>query len=511
LLDRAGFGEDLLMLNNITPHSRKTPSISVNDFLKSSLRPQVLVVGDSMLDVYVDGTVERISPEAPVPVVRRVSTKSVPGGAANVAANVSSLGGTARLVSFAGNDPSGNALARLLADADVTAKFMLGAHFPTITKTRYVAGQHQLLRVDHEEQLVLTSDMEDEILRQVELDIQWSDSVIVSDYNKGFLTDRILRSLISIATSAGRPVLVDPKRADFSGYAGATLIKPNRHELKVATGLPTDEDGDAEKAAAIVTRSTGASVLMTRSERGMSLFQPNSRPIHMPTLAKQVFDVSGAGDTVIAAVAVASSAGVLLEEAISFANAAARVAVSKVGTAAVRKNEVHSIVLTQEGLSIERGALVSLEAAENCVQEWRRQGLTVGFTNGCFDLVHPGHVSLLQDAARHCDKLIVGLNSDGSVRRLKGPTRPLQHEAARAAVIGSMACVSLVVLFEEDTPIDVIRRLSPDLLVKGGDYNEDEIVGAQLVKSSGGQVRIVGYLDGHSTTGLVRKSNGQLH
>jgi D-beta-D-heptose 7-phosphate kinase / D-beta-D-heptose 1-phosphate adenosyltransferase len=467
----------------------------------------VLVVGDSMLDVYVFGAVDRISPEAPVPVVRQQGVRETAGGAANVAVNVVGLGGSAHLVACVGADSEGQRLDAVLAAAGVTSDLVRTPAKPTTVKTRFATGQHQLLRLDREDPSTIAGDSEDAVLAAVAARLEGCRVVVMSDYNKGMLTDRVLAGVISLARARGVPVIIDPKRRDFTAYRGATFLKPNRAELHVATGLPVESDAEIERAGAIAAAATEASVLVTRSEAGMSLVRPDGTAHHMPTHAQRVYDVTGAGDTVIAAFALGLASHRSADEAMAFANLAGGIAVSKPGTAIVLADEVEAerSMLADDEV-VPKGGLVSPDTAARLRRIWQRQGLVVGFTNGCFDLLHPGHVSLLQGAAQACDRLIVGLNSDASVRRLKGADRPVQAEEARAAVLGAIGHVNLVVLFEQDTPVELIELLHPDLLVKGADYKVEEIVGADIVQKAGGRVMTVDLVPGQSTTRLIKGS-----
>lgn len=469
----------------------------------------ILIVGDSMLDLYVFGTVERISPEAPVPVMRQQETREAAGGAANAAVNIASLGGSAHLVSCVGADADGDRLAAVLTAAGITFDLVRSAAKPTTVKTRFAVGQHQILRLDREDASRATADCERQVLAAIAHRIANCRLVVLSDYDKGVLTDRVLEQTIAWARERGVPVVVDPKRRDFSAYRGATYIKPNLAELERATGLsvPSHDDRAVERAAATVAAATTANVLVTRSEAGMSLVPPEGPALHMSTHAQQVFDVTGAGDTVIAAFALGIASDHSTAEAMAIANLAAGIAVSKPGTAMVLADEVEAErSLLADDEVVARGALVSLETAARLRRIWKRQGLSVGFTNGCFDLLHPGHVSLLRQAAAGCDRLILGLNSDASVRRLKGDGRPVQTETNRAAVLGALESVNLVVIFEEDTPATLIEQLVPDLLVKGADYRIEEIVGADTVLKAGGRVITAELVPGQSTTKLVAAS-----
>ncbi|MCW5736444.1 MAG: bifunctional heptose 7-phosphate kinase/heptose 1-phosphate adenyltransferase [Enhydrobacter sp.] len=468
---------------------------------------QILVVGDAMLDVYILGAVNRISPEAPVPVVRQTEIREMGGGGANVAANIVSLGGAAHLIACAGRDAEGQRLAAALSAAGVRFDLIDLDDRPTTVKTRFFSGQHQLLRVDKEELIGLSSAAEEAVIRAIELRVGGARLVIVSDYGKGLLTDRVLEHTMALAHAAAIPIVVDPKRVDLSAYRGATVITPNRKELEAATGIAVTSDLEAEQAGRAAAAITGGSILVTRSEAGMSLVSPQGSAIHMPTQARAVFDVAGAGDTVAAAFALGLASGRPVEEAMAFANLAAGIAVSKPGTTVVQADDLEAerALLAGDGL-VDKGALAEWDTALRLRRLWQHQGLVVGFTNGCFDLLHPGHVSLLRETAKACDRLIVGLNSDASVRRLKGSGRPVQGERERAAVLGAIDNVSIVVIFEQDTPAQLIELLLPDLLVKGADYTINEIVGAETVTRAGGRVMTVDLVPGHSTTRLIANS-----
>lgn len=497
----------VLEADTATSTKGKSQLVSFRHHLSKPWSPEgapVLIVGDSMLDNYVFGTVERISPEAPVPVIRQHETKETAGGAANVAMNVVGLGGSAHLVSCVGADADGEKLGALLAAGGATFHLVRTEAKPTTVKTRFSVGQHQLLRLDREDSSMIPARCEEEVLAATAAWIDRCRVVVLSDYSKGMLTDRVLGQIIALARARGVPIIVDPKRRDLSVYRGATFLKPNRIELQAATGLPTRTDLEIDRAASLVATTTEANVLVTRSESGMSLVRPDGPSTHMPTHAQKVYDVTGAGDSVVAAFALALALDRSAEEAMALANLAGGIAVSKPGTAIVLAEELEAErSLLGDDEVAGKGALVTAEMAIRLRRIWKRQGLVVGFTNGCFDLLHPGHVSLLREAARACDRLIVGLNSDSSVRRLKGQGRPVQTEMARAAVLGAIDQVNLVVLFEEDTPLRLIEALLPDLLVKGADYKVDEIVGADVVQKAGGRVMTVDLVPGHSTTRLI--------
>ena len=468
---------------------------------------RILIVGDSMLDRYISGAIERISPEAPVPVLRRSTTRFVPGGAANVAANAAALGAEVTLVTHIGQDVQGEALRQNLADRGITIAAFTEAGRPTTCKTRLMAGNHQVLRLDDEEVSALAADCEEQLLALVRDRIDACDVMVLSDYRKGLLTDRVVQELLRLALAHRIPSIVDPKRADWSIYRGATYITPNRAELELATGVAGHSDDEANEAADSAIDLTGAAILMTRSEKGMSLFRNGHEPLHHPTKAREVFDVSGAGDTVVATLAAALAAKLPIEAAMHCANLAAGIVVAKIGTAVVTLDALQSAMEHREGLEAphELGAM-TLAAAIKLRAEWRSRGLQVGFTNGCFDLVHPGHVQILTKSAARCDRLIVAVNSDASVSRLKGPNRPVQSEQARATVLSAFGCVDAVIIFDEDTPLRCIEALEPDVLVKGADYQVETVVGADFVLARGGRVELVELVEGQSTTRLISRA-----
>jgi D-beta-D-heptose 7-phosphate kinase/D-beta-D-heptose 1-phosphate adenosyltransferase len=460
---------------------------------------RVLVVGDVMVDHYVSGRVARVSDEAPVPIIDVSEERWTPGGAANVAANIRALGGWADLLGVTGDDAVGGMLDGLLASFGGSGDVRLARdpERPTTIKTRYMGGQHQIVRVDRERRQGVSGESERYVLAGLASGRGAAGAIMLSDYAKGTLTDAVLAA----ALVAGCPVVVDPKRVDWSVYRGATVITPNRRELTAATGIACDSDADCERAAAKAIATTDAAILLTRSERGMSLYRAGKAPLHLPAKAREVFDVSGAGDTVAAVVALALAAGLSLDTAVMLANTAAGIVVGKRGTAVVLPAELRA-ELAQAHTAGYRHAL-PLAAAASLRADWGRAGLSVGFANGCFDILHPGHIALIRAAADACDRLIVALNSDASVKRLKGPNRPAQSETARAEVMAALRGVDAVVIFDEDTPLEAITALQPDVLVKGADYTEERIVGADLVKARGGLVLRVELVAGQSTTRII--------
>ncbi|MBB6309455.1 D-glycero-beta-D-manno-heptose-7-phosphate kinase [Xanthobacter tagetidis] len=470
----------------------------------------IVVIGDVMVDRYITGSVSRISPEAPVPVLVHGDERIVPGGAANVAANAAALGARVTLVGLVGRDREADLLnAALAAHPGIVLDLLVrDPGRPTITKTRVMSGRQQIVRIDAETVAPPGPQMLEALIGAVAEAVRGARVVVLSDYAKGVLSDNVIAAAIAAAQAAGVPVVVDPKRRTFEAYRGASLVTPNRSELAAATGLPDTTDAEAARAAEAASAQFGGDVLVTRAEKGMTLWRRGGRVLHVPAKAREVFDVSGAGDTALAALAVALSAGQPLEACVHLANAAAAVAVGKLGTAVVTRAELLAALEEAGTPGIPPGALLETDEAARVFAEWRAAGARVVFTNGCFDLMHPGHVALLEAAAREGDRLVVALNTDASVKRLKGEGRPVQDEAARARVMGALRCVDLVVLFDEDTPLRLIETLKPDVLVKGADYREDQVVGADVVKAYGGRVALVPLVAGRSTSALVAKAKG---
>jgi D-beta-D-heptose 7-phosphate kinase/D-beta-D-heptose 1-phosphate adenosyltransferase len=469
----------------------------------------VLVLGDVMLDTWIYGHIDRISPEAPVPVLRTDRRREMLGGAGNVARNIAALGGRAVLVSIVGDDASGEQLRRLAKSesppGSIELRLVTRPQMPTIHKLRYVAAGQQVLRVDEETVSPVEGAIAERLIGDFRSALPEADAVILSDYAKGVLTDAILERVIAAARERGTPVVADPKSRDFSRYSGVTVLTPNRLETLTATGIDCGTDEQTEEAGrAVLATINSDAVLITRGPDGVSVVSRSAPTTHIAGRARSVFDVSGAGDTLVATLALALTSGHPLADAARLANCAAGIAVEKAGTATVSVRELLEVFHdTRYGPNSAK--IMSLEAVLEHVARWRAVGQRVGFTNGCFDLLHPGHVTLLTKARAACDKLVVGLNSDLSVKRLKGPDRPIQNELARATVMASLASVDLVVLFEQDTPIELIEAIQPDLLVKGADYTEEDVVGGAFVRSYGGRVFLVPVEQGHSTTGMVSR------
>ena len=466
---------------------------------------RVLVLGDVMLDRYVSGNASRLSPEAPIPVLRPSARRATLGGAANVALNVATLGGRAALIGVVGDDADGAELMRLLACSGVVPYLVVVPGRPTTAKTRFMVGHHQLLRLDEETTEPIDATTEARVLQHFAAALPASDVVLLSDYAKGVLSDAVLRGVLAQARASGRMVIADPKRGEFTAYHGASVLTPNELEVRQATRIDAADDTGADRAGRRALDDSGCdAVLVTRSSKGLTLVRRDAPAMHLPTRAREVADVSGAGDTLVAALAVALGAGAALPEAAILANVTAGISVGKPGTATVSREELLGVLHLADLMATDRKIATREEATQRAAA-WRAQGLRVGFANGCFDLIHPGHVRLLTEARARCDRLIVALNTDASVRRLKGPARPLQTETARATVMASLAPVDMVISFDEDTPLELIRALRPDVLVKGADYTIGQVVGADLVQGWGGTVLLVDLEAGHSTTGTIRR------
>ena len=467
---------------------------------------RVLVVGDIMLDQYIWGNVERISPEAPVPIVHAMRRSERPGGAANVAMNVTGLGAEATLFGFCGNDTESAALEKCLREARVLADITAVPEHPTTLKLRILSGRQQMLRLDTEQGIGYPAQAYAELIARVEAALPGADAVVLSDYAKGVLTEEVCQRIIAAASARGIPVLVDPKQRSFSRYRGAATVCPNLQELSAVVGVPASDPEALLAAGQKLIGDLGLGCLVaTMSEKGIALLRKDARSIQ-PAVARQVFDVSGAGDTVIATLAVALAGGLQMETAVELANVAAGIVVGKVGTVPVSRDELLTSLMPEIALRADEKVL-ALEPLQVRIAAWRSAGQRIVFTNGCFDLLHIGHITLIEDARREGDRLVVAINSDASVSSLKGPTRPIVGQRERARILAALAAVDAVIVFGEPTPLELIRALRPDVIVKGGDYKEDEIVGAAEVRSWGGRVKIVPIVEGFSTTKLIARAN----
>lgn len=458
------------------------------DFTKHT----ILVIGDVMLDKYVHGSVSRISPEAPIPVLKINKNVSKLGGAANVAKNLSDLGAKVILSSVINNDAAGIELMNLLDENGIESSMIIDVSRPTTIKTRFMADGHHLLRIDDESTNSVSYNTLTRIVEDIKSLVENVDIVILSDYNKGVLSEDVIEKVIE--ASQGKIIIVDPKKSTFHPYKGCTILTPNEKELFWATGV-TDPQDAANKGLA---QSDADSILLTRSEKGMALYTKGKEPFIIPALAKSVVDVCGAGDTVIATLAACLAAGESLEDSAVTANQAAAIVVGKIGTATVSASELRAAKHQDDKIA-------ELSVALDIIATWKSQGLKVGFTNGCYDLVHPGHVQMLKKCKQACDRLVVGLNSDDSVKRLKGENRPIQNEFSRATVLSGFSSVDLVVIFEEDTPLKLIETLLPNVMMKGADYQVETVVGADVVIANCGEVKLIELEQGHSTSNIVKK------
>ncbi len=467
---------------------------------------EVLVVGDVLLDRFVEGKVTRISREAPVPVLKYGATRAHLGGASNVAANILAYGGAVTLVGLTGADAAADELAQLCgAFPRLTTRLVADASRPTTVKTRYVVGWQQLLCVDSDDTRPVRPAVRDQLVKAAEAAVAASGAVVLSDYARGAFDAASIAAVIAAGRAAAKPVIVDPRHASAQAYAGATVVTPNRDEMFVFTGIGVDDDASAVAACTRMLEAVAVdAVLVTRGADGMTLLERGGEPLHVRAETHRVFDVTGAGDTVTATLAAALSGGIPLADAVRLANVAAGIVVAKPGTATVTPHEL------RHGLGAAMGdRVVDRETAVAQVALWQRLGLKVGFTNGVFDLVHRGHLYSLEQASRRGDRLVVGLNADGSARRLKGSGRPVQDQATRAAVLAAIRFVDLVVVFDDDTPEGLIRALKPDLLFKGADYAGSEVPGAAFVAANGGTVALLPLLEGYSTTGTVKRVRGE--
>lgn len=459
---------------------------------------RVMVVGDVMLDRYWYGGTSRISPEAPVPVVHVRENEERVGGAGNVALNIAALGAGVTVLGQVGEDEAAQAVSRLLANAGVINALSVNQHSPTITKLRVVSRQQQLIRLDFEDVDIDTPI--EPLLAKLDSNLANADVVVLSDYGKGVL--RNPRLFIERARTAGKAVLIDPKTKDFSLYRGASLVTPNLGEFEAVVGRCADEADLVSKALELINRHDIEALLITRGEHGMSLVRPGVEALHLPAQAREVFDVTGAGDTVIAVIAAALSAGSDLAEAVSLSNIAAGIVVGKLGTATVSVSELRRALHELHEFKFD---IVPEDELVTLVVDAKERGETVVMTNGCFDILHAGHVQYLEEARKLGDRLIVAVNDDASVRKLKGEGRPINSLEQRMAVMAALKSVDWVVPFSEDTPERLICRVKPNVLVKGGDYRPEQIAGGPCVQADGGKVVVLSFKDGCSTSSIIEK------
>jgi D-beta-D-heptose 7-phosphate kinase / D-beta-D-heptose 1-phosphate adenosyltransferase len=476
----------------------------------------ILCIGDLMLDDFIYGDVSRISPEAPAPVIQVTREDLIVGGAGNVARNIASLGAKCLFVGIIGDDVTGAILREELGRSGRTIKSHLHVDRsrPTTRKLRFVSEHHSthLLRADWELAHPLDARIEGALIKQALSLLPKAGAVVLSDYAKGTLTPKLIRAVIERANKLGKPVIVDPKGSDYSIYRGATVITPNRKELAEATHRSAGTGNEIAMAAKVLAGAVGTkAVLVTLSEEGMLLYTRAGGAVHVPAYPVRVRDVSGAGDTVAAVLAIMLALKADTESAMRAANAAAAVVVGKSGTATVSAAELRERILPAATLAAAEKIVFDWRKLDARLEQWRAQDLRVGFTNGVFDLLHPGHIKVLAQARAACDRLVVGLNSDASVKRLKGQDRPIQSERARAEVLAGLEAVDLVAIFGQDTPLKLIEQVRPSVLVKGGDYKPEQVVGREVVKAQGGEVIVVDLVPGFSTTRIVEKSRKKPH
>jgi D-beta-D-heptose 7-phosphate kinase / D-beta-D-heptose 1-phosphate adenosyltransferase len=490
---------------------RQVPMFDFEESLKLISEQTIICVGDLMLDDFVYGEVSRISPEAPAPILAVTRNDLSVGGAGNVARNIAALGARCIFLGVVGEDEASRTLMRALAaEPLIEPHLVVDPARPTTRKVRFVSEHHSthLLRADWELVEILNARAEKALIDRALAALPRAASVVLSDYAKGALTPHVIREIIDAARRAGIPIIVDPKAVDYAIYRGATVIKPNRKELSEATRRRTETDEEVIAAAAELNRLLETeAVVVSLSGAGLVLVPAQGAPIHVPAYPVKVKDASGAGDTVVATLAVMLATKVGYEPAARAANAAAAVVVGKRGTATVSAAELRSRILPAATLAPEEKIVFDWSVLPERLAEWR--DLRIGFTNGCFDLLHPGHIKLLTEARAKCDRLVVGLNGDASVTRLKGEGRPMQGVHARAEVLAALEAVDLVVIFDEDTPLELIRRIRPKVLVKGGDYRREEVVGRELVEGDGGEVILIDLVPGFSTSRIVRRSRAQ--
>ena len=461
-------------------------------------KAKLLVIGDIMLDRYWHGSASRVSPEAPVPVVCVDSREGRPGGAGNVALNISALGSAARLIGVVGKDQTGEELHSRLQAAGVYCDFLWSEDKPTITKLRVISQHQHLIRLDFEQpfenqDLVGLFDKMRELVKDTQ-------AIVFSDYDKGALSE--IGKLIDLGRSQKKPIIIDPKGTDFRKYRGATIITPNLSEFESVVGKSKNEQELIDKGLGLVQNLSLEALLITRGEHGMTLIRPDSPELHLPARAHEVFDVTGAGDTVISVLAAAIASGESISDATALANIAAGLVVGKLGTAAISGPELRRSILQEHDWG---GGIMTAQQLSFAVQDAKEHGEKIVFTNGCFDIIHAGHVGYLSDAKKLGDKLIVAINDDDSVRRVKGAGRPINPVERRMAVLAGLEAVDWVVCFSEETPEELLRKLKPNVLVKGGDYTLDEVVGGEYVKSYGGEVKALEFLDNCSTSAIVKK------
>lgn len=476
----------------------------IKDFSESA--GAVLCIGDSVLDHHVHGTVNRVSPEAPIPVINKETETYSLGGAANVTANLASLHCQHFFISLKGNDQSGKLIEEKVKQLPFNqSNLVIDEIRPTPLKTRYIAQNQQLLRVDQENTEAIETSIQNKLLDIFKSHIKKVKIVIISDYGKGIFSMELTQTLIKIAHENNVRVIVDPKGKDYKKYKNADIITPNKSELSEATGMTTHSTESVIDAChKLIEEFNIGHIIATRGEKGMTMVS-KSETQHIPTAAKSVYDVTGAGDTVVATIAACLANGYSFNKSIRIANIAAGIVVEKFGTATVGLDEINQKVKKQTSSEHIRHKIISIDEAQPIIEKWKEENLKIGFTNGCFDIIHPGHLSLLSQARANCHRLIVGLNSDDSVRLLKGNDRPFNNQTTRASILASLIDTDLIIIFSEKTPLNLIKTIKPNVLIKGADYKQDEVVGADFVKSYNGQIFLAQLEEGLSTTNIIKE------
>ena len=486
------------------PMTNKNLSLKTAIDKLSSAR--VICVGDVMLDKFVYGEIERISPEAPIPVLRCISETSMLGGGGNVARNIIGLGGYCKFISVVGKDAAGKELISQVGKLkNLDARLITDPNRQTSIKTRFIASNQQVMRADTETIEPITRETEKLVLDAVSREADTFAAIVLADYGKGVLSDGLAQKILKFAKTNKIPVVVDPQGSNYLNYANAAIITPNKKELREATGLAVETTEDTVAAARELMKNKNIkAVLATRSADGMTLVHSSGKYDHFPAQAREVFDVSGAGDTVAACLATCIAAKIPIDVSVKLANAAAGIVVAKMGTAVAYTEDLLESITDNKAEDKEK-KVQNLQSLSKTIIEWRKMGYVIGFTNGCFDLLHDGHLHLIREAKKRCDFLIIGLNSDESVKMLKGESRPIENQQQRAKNLSKMEEVDAIAIFNTETPENIIKDLNPDILIKGGDYNKTDIVGSKFVIENGGSVEVIDLLPGFSTTKIINK------
>ena len=479
-------------------------SLSLKTAIDKLSNARVICVGDVMLDKFVYGEIERISPEAPIPVLRCISETSMLGGGGNVARNIIGLGGYCKFISVVGKDAAGKELISQVGKLkNLDARLITDPNRQTSIKTRFIASNQQVMRADTETIEPITRETEKLVLDAVSREADTFAAIVLADYGKGVLSDGLAQKILKFAKTNKIPVVVDPQGSNYLNYANAAIITPNKKELREATGLAVETTEDTVAAARELMKNKNIkAVLATRSADGMTLVHSSGKYDHFPAQAREVFDVSGAGDTVAACLATCIAAKIPIDVSVKLANAAAGIVVAKMGTAVAYTEDLLESITDNKAEDKEK-KVQNLQSLSKTIIEWRKMGYVIGFTNGCFDLIHPGHLSVIQKAKSLCDRLIVAVNSDVSIKAIKGTKRPIQNQNTRMTILSALSAVDIVIKFDTKTPTDLIKKLQPDKFFKGSDYINTEIPESKIVEAYGGEVVFVDLIEGHSTTSTI--------